>query len=166
MRTIRNYTSTQDHQRSIAMIEERLVSFGALAVQKNYDEGEIRGIAFTIREPGTGQLLPIQLPANDEAVFVKLKAQRKRSSYLTAAQQRNLREQARRTAWKLMLDWVDVQLTLVAMAQADLAQVFLPYVTLVGGKSVYHALRERQFLALPSPAGPPDEAIDAEFESR
>ena len=39
-----------------------------------------------------------------------------------------LMEQAERTAWKFLADWVDIQLGLVELGQGEFLEVFLPYV--------------------------------------
>lgn len=55
----------------------------------------------------------------------------------------DFKEQASRTAWRLIQDWVEVQLSMVQMKQADFVQVFLPYVW--DGKrnqTFYAALKE------------------------
>jgi len=37
-------------------------------------------------------------------------------------------QQAERTAWKIVADWVDAQLAMVELAQVEILQVMLPYV--------------------------------------
>jgi hypothetical protein len=44
-------------------------------------------------------------------------------------------------------DWVEVQLSLIRMQQADLLQVFLPYIW-DGSRTFYAAIKERNFLAI------------------
>jgi hypothetical protein len=36
-------------------------------------------------------------------------------------------EQAERTAWSLLRDWVHIQVTMIQMQQAEAMQIFLPY---------------------------------------
>lgn len=36
-------------------------------------------------------------------------------------------EQAERTAWALLRDWVHIQLSMIQMQQAEAIQIFLPY---------------------------------------
>jgi hypothetical protein len=64
-----------------------------------------------------------------------------------------IREQSAKTAWKLQQDWVEVQLSMIQMGQAEMLQVFLPYV-FNGRQTYYEALSERGFKGLlPEKAG-------------
>ena len=38
-----------------------------------------------------------------------------------------VREQAERTAWKLLLDWVEVQVSMIVIGRREVIEVFLPY---------------------------------------
>ncbi len=50
-----------------------------------------------------------------------------------------------------MQDWLEVQLSMIAMRQADFVQVFLPYVW-DGQRTYYQALKDSGFRAmLPAP---------------
>jgi hypothetical protein len=65
-----------------------------------------------------------------------------------AETEKRLRAQAARTAWKLIQDWVELQMALIKMRQAEFLQVFLPYVW-NGKKTFYTALKEQNFKLLP-----------------
>lgn len=56
-------------------------------------------------------------------------------------------EQAERTAWKLVQDWVEVQLSMIQMKQADFVQVFLPYVW-DGRETLYQRIKSTGYRAL------------------
>jgi hypothetical protein len=92
--------------------------------------------------------------ADPDAVFGYFKAQRK--TYLSHTQAAALREQAKRTAWRLLWDWTAVQLSLIEMRQADLLQVFLPYI-IIGESTFYKQLTtaKHQMLGYNPPAEQP-----------
>jgi hypothetical protein len=69
--------------------------------------------------------MPFRLPARIKNVEKALKAQVKKPHQGTFAR---IEEQAERTAWKLLSDWIDVQISLIELQQAQFMEVFLPYV--------------------------------------
>lgn len=117
---IKYYTSEVPADRSIQKIEAMLVKNGAKNIMKEYDEsGQLAAITFIITH--NGKFFPYKLPAkiaNIERIFQKRHPQ-------TA--KRKIREQAERTAWKIQHDWVEIQMSFVAMGQAELMEIFLPY---------------------------------------
>lgn len=120
---IKNYTSTVQASKSVARIEEVLVSIGAQNINKAYKEGRLHAISFLVNVNGV--TVPFKLPAKVEQVHEALLKSYKR---LTAPARRNIEEQAERTAWKICRDWVEVQATLIKLEQAEFIEVFLPYV--------------------------------------
>jgi hypothetical protein len=157
---VRNYTSVVPVEESIRLIEQKLVRFGASHIMKEYaDGGRIAALSFTIMvDKQTLQRIPVRLPANVEGARLVLNQLAK-----SPTARRKVPEQAPRTAWKLALDWLDVQLSLVEMKQVDLVQVFLPYVACGGGKSFYEVIKADGYRALPGLPAPKHEApIEAE----
>ncbi|HEY2627025.1 MAG TPA: hypothetical protein VGI41_09785 [Candidatus Udaeobacter sp.] len=95
--------------------------------------------------------IAFRLPANVEAVQRILKKQA-----LTGKIPRRYAddiEQATRTAWRILKDWLLAQLALIETGMATVEQVFLPYAQNASGQTVYEALLEKKFtgLALPEP---------------
>ena len=141
---IKNYTSSVPVERTIRRIEQDLAKAGACGILKDYDQGRLTAISFRVNLP-TGKMVTVRFPANAEAVYQSLRKQIRRPRQGTLE---NLRLQSDRTAWKLMQDWIEVQLSLIEMQQVDFLQVFLPYVW-DGQRTYYQALKEQNFLALP-----------------
>jgi hypothetical protein len=141
---IRNYTSEVAATKSIAMIENKLVAHGATDIMKQYDNGTIKGMCF--RKRHNNQHLSFQLPANVQQVYQVMRAEKKGRQ--TEAQQKNLMKQAERTAWKNVFEWVDIQMTMIAMEQAEFAEVFLPYMLVGKGETVFQRLNSDGFKAL------------------
>ena len=140
---IKNYTSGVPVEKTILRIEVALITGGAVGIMKDYKDGRIDAISFSIPSPER-RLIAIRLPANVEAVYQVLKSAMKRPRTETM---KRLRDQAERTAWKLVQDWVEVQMAMIKMQQAEFMQVFLPYVW-DGRKTFYAALKENHFKLL------------------
>jgi len=120
---IKNYTSQQSAMRSICLIEAKLAAKGANQIVKFYDGfGGVESIAFMIKIDG--HEMPFKLPAKVDECKKILKAKVKRPN--TTIYKR-IAAQAERTAWKIILDWVDVQMTMIELSQAEFMQVFMPY---------------------------------------
>lgn len=140
---LKNYTSGVSAERSINKIEAKIVSMGASNITKTYDGGALSGISFEIKINGI--IIPFQLPANVHGVYQEMMSRVLRPA--SGTKQRVL-EQAERTAWKIISDWVDCQASMIYLQQVKVLQVFLPFVMLPSGKSVYSALESGDFKAL------------------
>lgn len=129
-KTIKNYTSTIPASTSMARIEEMLVKAGARDIHKSYNNNqECDAIIFIMIVPGVVQPLHFKLPAKVEACYNALwKIYCKSVKKPQEATKKTIRDQAGRTAWKIIHDWVDLQLTLIELEQAEPMELFLPYV--------------------------------------
>lgn len=47
-----------------------------------------------------------------------------------------------RVAWRILRDWVHVQMALYDLQMAQLAEIFLPYMLIKNGKTFYDAVKE------------------------
>lgn len=127
---IKNYTSTVPASRSVQHIKEQLVKAGAVKMIEDYDKatGSLTGLYFVL-ELKDGRQVPFKIPAQVDAVRAHLttpfSAGRRRVSIATG---KKIKAQAERTAWKILSDWVDIQLTLIELQQVDPLEVFLAYV--------------------------------------
>lgn len=124
---LKNYTSEINPAKSIASIENILVAAGATDIAKKYEGSTCSAITFRIMVDNNGVKQPLffQLPAKVEGVFKIFWAKRTQK---TEAQRRNVMEQAERTAWKIVRDWVEIQLSMIKLNQAEVIEVFLPYI--------------------------------------
>ena len=137
---LKNYTSGVPVWRTIARIEEVLAGAGVAAIQKEYAPGapgRLAALSFSV-ELHDKRHVKIRLPADTDAVYDTLRKQCKRPHRGTLER---LREQADRTAWKLMQDWVEVQISLIQLQKVDFLQVFLSYVW-DGKQTFYTALKD------------------------
>ena len=140
---LKNYTSGVSVDQTIARIERFLADYGATGIMKEYDgKGVVLAINFSI--PVGKKNMAIRLPADVAAVSACMEKEVRRPHVGTITK---IRAQAARTAWKLMLDWVEVQISLIEMGQAETLQVFLPYVW-NGRTTYYQSLKDSGFKQL------------------
>lgn len=149
---IKNYTSSVPALRSISRIEQVLVEAGATGISKEYIEGKVASLVFKI---SLGQDKPdqfIKLPANVEACQEVLwRDHTKKRSVRGRKKSSDFLEQAERTAWRLLSDWVEVQTSLIKLGQMDALQAFLAY-CYDGQRTVYQKIVDSNYKALlPAP---------------
>ena len=120
---IKNYTSTVPANRSVNNIENKLVAFGAMNILKLYTDKKLSGLCFIL--PVGNKEIPFKLPSRIDRVEITLKNLIKRPRPGTLEK---ISKQAERTAWKILSDWVDIQISLIELQQVDFLEVFLPYV--------------------------------------
>lgn len=132
--SIKNYSSGTSPSISIGKIQQFLANVGANAVTVKYKEGHPVALSFVLNvTTQEGQLaLNFTLPARIERVHELLQKVREAK--------RRTREQARKTAWANLRDWVDAQVALIQSEQVVVSEVFLPYLVLPTGKSLFEAV--------------------------
>jgi hypothetical protein len=152
---LRNYTSEVPAAHSVAKIAAALVDHGATDIQHTYADKQLIGIAFIITLP-EGQQMPIKLPARTKQIEILLTRELRRRTPETLDR---AKAQAQRTAWKLLAEWVEIQLTLIRLQQVEFLEVFLPYVYRPSeGTTFYEEMKARQFLALTNSVPAPERA--------
>lgn len=134
---IKNYSSKVDVYTSLGEIQGALAKGGARKIMIDYDEtGDPIGLTFGLLVEG--QILGFQFPANIDGVLAAFKREKIKVD----------REQAKRTAWRNIRDWVLAQMAFVEAGNVQADEVFLPYLTDGRGTTLYTAFRSGQ-LALP-----------------
>lgn len=144
---LKNYTSGISVERSINFIEQKLVAHGALKILKEYDsKKQISGLTFAININGSD--LPFKLPARVgqcERVLKQNLSRRARPETVN-----KISEQAARTAWKILADWVDAQMAMVELSQVEVVEIFMPYLYDANKqRTLFESFKERGFKALP-----------------
>ena len=144
---IKNYTSGVLAEKSISRIEKILVEMGATSVNKQYDSNKkIEAISFLIIV--NGNTIPFKLPAKASEVYDVLRDEIKRPRKGTLEK---LYEQSERTAWRLVQEWVEIQMSMIKLKQADFVEVFLPYVyDYANNKTFYQSIKDNGFKQLSS----------------
>lgn len=136
---ILNYTTKISGEKTAGEIQAMLAKSGAQAVLTEFEDGEVVAISFRLSL--NGQPLSFRLPVNSEGVLRALANEGIRPSFVTPGQ-------AKRTAWRIIKDWIASQLALVEANQADLAEVFLPYLQDDAGITIYNKLKAGEFKML------------------
>src|SRR5580765_1128290 len=153
---LKNYASAVAVHITIGRIEQLLLRCGVTGIMKEYGiDGKISAITFRLESGNRKDF--IRLPANaaaaQDALYrdymgddllpdgkVKYSSRKRR-------EKKSFAEQAERTAWKIVQDWAEVQMSMVQMGQADPLEVFLPYLY-DGRRTYYQAMKEANFAGL------------------
>lgn len=129
--TLKNYTSAG--RNTFDKIQQILSLHGATKVMFDYQNGKVIAITFGLEIDG--KTMGFRLPALVENVVEILYGGEDRwgrKKKITDAQ----REQAYKTAWANIRDWIDAQLALVATQQVKIQTVFLPYLIMKDGRTL------------------------------
>jgi hypothetical protein len=157
---LKNYTSEVPVSQTIHRIEQVLIKSGVCGITKEYADTNGTIAALTFRLYSFDSQVTIRLPVSKDAALDALwldyadvdklsddgqslhwpRKKKKRRSDFTA--------QAERTAWKIMQDWVEVQMSMIQMKQAEPMQVFLPYVMVDDQTSVFQQIKATHFKGL------------------
>jgi hypothetical protein len=114
-----NYTTTIAASKTAAEVQAMLAKAGARSVMTEYDSaGSATGVAFTITVPGGVETY--SLPVRADRVLTVLQRQKVERRYSTP-------DHAERVAWRIVKDWLEAQLAIVATEMVSLPQVMLPY---------------------------------------
>ena len=134
---IKNYTTTKEEYESIAEIQLALAKHGARKIMIDYAEnGDPQGVTFAVNTPCGYQ--GYILPANTEGVLAAFARQKIKAD----------RNQAQRTAWRNVRDWIMAQMAFIESGNVDMPEVFFPYMAVGKGVSVYQLYNSGQ-LCLP-----------------
>lgn len=145
---LKNYTTTISEEQTIMEIEKILITFGAQAIFKVYDEEQnVKAVSFQVTKKfGDEQIrhLAFKLPMEEQKVLQLLKQQRS-DGIITRSGHDNI-EQARRTGWRIIKDWIDSQVALLEIKMVKLEQIFLPYMwDMDKDETLYEKLEKNQF---------------------
>lgn len=130
-----NYSTDVDHHKTVGEIQQML------AASRHVSELSIvyapAGAVTAIRFMTTLHEQPVwfRVEAYVEGVLAAMKKQGVSQRY------QNI-DQARRVAWRLLKTWVEVQLALVAVGQAQMSEVFLPYAVDTNGQRFFEAFED------------------------
>lgn len=137
MSNLKNARSTSTH--SFDVIQKTLAEHKARHITFEYDgKGRVTSVEFSIEINGV--TYPFRLPARVENVERIMYGK-----YPSIAQ----KEQAYRTAWANIRDWITAQCAMIDTGMVKPEEVFLPYMISEQGKTLFEEITEHRFL-LPS----------------
>lgn len=128
---ILNYTTSVPALRSAGEIQSMLVQAGASTIVVEYDQKrEISAMCFEIATKwGSARY---RMPANVDGVHAVVT---RGKNY--RALKHWPKERSRDIAWRILKDWIAVQLAFIQAGMAQLPEVFLPYTICADGKSAF-----------------------------
>jgi len=140
---IKNFSTSINPEKTISEIEKMLASYGATKIMKQYDnEGNPILLAFII-QTSHGEM-PIKLPINIEGIQSVFKEQVSKGNLPKSYW--DSKEQAMKVGWRILKDWIDVQLTMLQVKNAKIEQIFLSYIyDVASDKTMYEVIEEKGF---------------------
>jgi hypothetical protein len=134
-----NYTTTIDPSKSATECMGMLAGAGARKISIDMESKIPVGLSFVIKTRWGDRAF--DMPANIEGTYQALVRARRNGGippkYVT-------REQAARVTWRVLKDWLEVQIAMIEAGLADIEQIMLPYVLVEPGKTLYAVYGEQQ----------------------
>ena len=119
---ILNYTTKISSDKTVGEIQSLLGKKGVKAVQIEYEESRPSAVLFILDIKDKN--ISFRLPCNVQGVLTAMRNDRK-----IPGSHKNF-EQAERTAWRIIKDWVEAQMAIIEAGQAVMKEVFLPYLVM------------------------------------
>jgi hypothetical protein len=144
---LKNYTSDVPVHLTIGRIEQVLLQCGVNGIMKEYGP-DAKITAITFRLPGPdGKPLHIRLPADEDQATEALWRDYCGKVKRPHKKKEDFADQGARTAWRLVKDWVEIEMSRLQLGQADIVEIFLSYVH-DGRQTFYEALKEQKYAGL------------------
>lgn len=136
-----NYTTKIDPDKTAAEITRCLTQHGAQAIMTEYDPSTTWISALSFKITVNEQTMGFRLPCDWQPVFQILQKDPK------VPRANSTKDQAIRTAWRIVKDWVEAQMALVETKMVTTQQVFLPYAVMRDGRTLAeHVSTDPKFL--------------------
>lgn len=131
---ILNYTTQIDFNKTVGEIYSILARAKVQQISTDYENGQPSAIRFMliyIEQP-----VYFRLPCNVDGVYKSL------CNAKNVPNKMRNKDQARRVAWRIIKDWIEAQLAIVESQQAQITEVFLPYVINENNQTLFQAFTE------------------------
>jgi hypothetical protein len=147
-----NWTTTIPVHQTVAECQSILAKAGASSVSVAFEDGQPAGLSFSLKTPHGAR--NFTLPVNINGIQ-RVLARANKDGQLRSDGHKNARlegrEHATRVAWRVVKDWLEANLALIAAQMATIDEVMLPYLILqVGGeeKPLWRHYRDQEATAL------------------
>jgi hypothetical protein len=143
---LKNYTSTSKN--TFESIQKCLAQHKAQQIMFEYDEvGRVKALTFglKINERIYGFRLPARIDKVEGLFFLQKNAKKRYAWAADQALTQEEKEQAYRTAWANIRDWITAQMALIDTEMVKPEEVFLPYMLNRQGQTYFEALAENKF---------------------
>ena len=111
---IMNYTTKVPADRTVAEISQLLVKKGATEIMTSFDD-DAKPVALKWRIRSRHGPLSFSMPVRVDAIYEVMTRQRVMATNAVAR-----REQAYRTAWRIIKDWIEAQIALLKRSQSEI----------------------------------------------
>jgi len=138
-----NYTTKIAAKRSAGECLDLLGDAGAHAVSVTYTDREPTGLAFRLDTAGGRR--DFALPVNIDGVRQMLAKANDQGRLRSDGHRNNTyetRQHAANVAWRVVKDWLEAQLAIIAAEMVTLDQVMLPYLEVDHGQTLYQKYLE------------------------
>lgn len=139
---IKDYTTNIDPNKTASEIARCLSMHGATAVLTEYNKEQGCVSALSFRIPLNGRDIEFRLPCDWEGVLQCLKSDNK------VPKARRTQEQAVKTAWRIILNWVEAQMAFIQSRQVQVPQAFLAYAVMKNGQTLFEQISNNPNLLL------------------
>lgn len=137
-----NYTTRIAARRTVQDCLTILADAGADAVAAQYEDKQPVGLSFRLATPRGPR--DFAMPVNIDGVHKMIRAGYRDGTLRGGRSEQawTSREHAANVAWRVVKDWLEAQLAIIAAEMATLDEIMLPYLQLGGGQTLYQAYLE------------------------
>lgn len=144
-----NYTTKIPVTQTVGECQAILAAAGASSAQIYFEEGQPAGLGFSLKTPHG--VRDFTLPVNIEGMQRVLDAAERDGDFASLRKKQGAfatREHAARVAWRVVKDWLEANLALIAAQMATLTEVMLPYLHVDEDRTLWQAYEAREQAAL------------------
>ena len=128
-------SSTQiSPEATIGEIQKILSKHGVTAMMTEYEGPQVSSVSFTLLLEG--KKMSFRMPCNWRAVEHIFNTDDRSRVNVRLKKNETIADQAIRTAWRIILRWVEAQMALVEVNMTSVPQIFLPYTIMRDGRTL------------------------------